>query len=76
MGVRRANLKHDVRAGTKHGSGGVNKVVSLTLYAAPTLHLAPPAAATAQDLEAEMYGVEFDAPICLWWDQPPFEEAQ
>lgn len=76
IGVGRVSLKHDVNAGTEDHSAGVNKVLSRTLYAVPTL-LAPTGAVSEQDSEIETNGVRLDAPISVWWDQPPFcEDAQ
>ena len=72
MDVWRVNLKHDVNAETQERSGRVNKVLSRTLYAVPTLQLAPAVAVTAQDSQIETNGAEMEALISVWWDQPPF----
>ena len=70
-------MKHDVNVGTQDHSAGVNKVLSRALYAVPTGLLAPTGAVCEQDSEIETNGVKLDAPISVWWDQPPFcEDAQ
>jgi hypothetical protein len=71
------SLKHDVNAGTQAHSAGVNRVLSQTLYVVPMGYLAPIGAVCEQDSQIETNGMRWDAPISVWWDQPPFcEDAQ
>jgi hypothetical protein len=74
IGVGRVSVKHDVQAGTEDHSAGVNKVLSRTLYVVPMGYLTPAVVACEQDSEFETNGMRWDAPISVWWDQPPFSE--
>ena len=67
-------MKHDVNAGTEAHSAGVNKMLSRTLYVVPKGYLAPIGAVSEQDSEFETAGMRWDAPISVWWEQPPFNE--
>ena len=68
-------MTHDVE-GTQEDSARVNKVVSRTLYVVPTQPVMPAGTVSEQDPQIEPEVVGLDAPISVWWDQPPCEDPR
>lgn len=64
------------QVGTTEPSSRLNKVVGRRLYLVRTPTLTPIAAAHEEGSELETITAEWDAPISLWWDQPPCEDPQ
>ena len=71
IGIERFNMDHEKQVRTAGNSGRRTGVVR-TLYPVATLPLTYTPADTSQEppwVEADPVG--WDAPISVWWDQPP-----
>jgi hypothetical protein len=77
-GVERFNMEHEKEVGLAGNSGRGAGMKVRTLYLLPTrspVHLAVEAVTTVEEPWIEADPVGWDAPISVWWDQPPGGDA-
>lgn len=74
--VWRLNLEHAEQVGTTGRSGRRKGVKGRKLYLVERRNLTSAVAAPEQALPSTIISAEWDAPISLWWDQPPYVEPQ
>jgi hypothetical protein len=69
-------LEHAEQVGTTGRSRRRNGVAGRKLYLVDTRSLIATVAAPEQESPIATISAEWDAPISLWWEQPPYKDPE